>query len=116
MTNKKVLHRVAVTSTEFATEAFWDGRGSSPGIRFGYEKEGVIYQSSIVFRRMLAMRKREERCCTAWHIEHVYDHLVEIEDSQWVRELRADTSQQWRDEWETHHFMSNLDSAGCVEG
>ena len=115
MSSKKSLHTVPVASTSFITEAYWDGKGMSPAIRFGYEKDGVEYQSGIEFRRVLAMRKRAERCCKAWHIEGAYDTLTEIESSPWVEEMRADTTGQWRDKWETHHYMIYLDSVGCFE-
>ncbi len=61
------------------------------------------------------MRKREECCCKVWHIEGAYDTLVEVEDSAWVAEMRADTCEQWRNKWETHHYMIYLDSVGCFE-
>src|SRR5205807_8714164 len=39
MTSKKPLHTVPVPSTSFTTEAYFDGQGSSPAIRFGYRSE-----------------------------------------------------------------------------
>ena len=115
MGSKKPLHTVAVPSTDFINEAYWDGKGASPAIRFGYDKDGIEYRSGIEFRHVLAMRKRAERGCTAWHIEGAYDTLVEVEGSPWVQEMRADTNAQWRDKWETHHYMIYLDSVGCFE-
>jgi hypothetical protein len=61
------------------------------------------------------MRKRAERCCTAWHIEGTYDTLVEIKNSPWLQEILADTQEMWRDKWATHHYMIYLDSVGCFE-
>jgi hypothetical protein len=61
------------------------------------------------------MRKRAERCCTAWNIEGAYDTLVEVEDSPWVVEMRADTQERWRDHWAMHHYMIYLDGVGCFE-
>ncbi|MBX3322117.1 MAG: hypothetical protein KF757_03920 [Phycisphaeraceae bacterium] len=109
MSSKKSLHTVALPSTDFIVPAYWDEKGPSPAIRFSYDKDGVEYRSGIEFRRVLAMRWRAERCCTAWHIEGAYDTLVEVENSLWVQELRADTYAQWRDKWETHHYMIYLD-------
>jgi hypothetical protein len=107
--------RRSYSSTSFIAEAYWDGKGLSPAIRFSYEKDGVEYQSGIEFRCVLAMRKRAERCCTGWHIEGAYDILVEVESSPWVQEMRADTKRQWRDKWETHHYMIYFDGVGCFE-
>jgi hypothetical protein len=115
MTSKKLLHKVPVASTGFTTEAYFDGQGISPAIRFGYQKDGVEHQGGIEFSKVLAVRTRAERCCTSWHVEGAYDTLVEVEASPWVEETRADTAEQWRNKWETHHYMIYLDSAGCFE-
>ncbi len=115
MASKTPLHTVVVPSTDFTTEAYWDGGGALPAIRFGYEKKGIKYRSGVEFRHVLAMRKRAERCCTAWHIEGAYDTLTEVEDSPWVQEMRADTNAQWRDKWAMHHYLIYLDSVGCFE-
>lgn len=96
-------------------EAYWDGKGIAPAIRFSYEKSGTKYHSGIEFSRVLAMRKRAERCCTAWHIQDDYDTLVEIENSSWIQELQADTNINFRNKWQTHHYMIYLDSVGCFE-
>lgn len=115
MSSRKPLHTVAVPSTGFITEAYWDGKGASPAIRFGYDKDGIEYLGGIEFHRVLTMRKRAERCCTALHIEGAYDTLVEVEDSPWVQEIRVDINAQWRDKWEMHHYLIYLDNAGCFE-
>jgi hypothetical protein len=113
--SKTPLHTLPVPSTSFTTEAHFDGRGTSPAIRFGYCKDGVEYRGAIRFDKLSAMRKRAERCCRAWHIEGAYDTLVEIEGSSWVEEIRADTAKQWRNDRQTHHYMIYLDSVGCFE-
>ena len=115
MNTKKPLHTVSVPSTDFSIEAYWDGKGSLPAIRFGYQNDGVQYRSGIAFSRVSAFRKRAERCCNAWHIEGAYDTLVEVEESSWAEEIRADTNEQWRNKWPMHHYMIYLDSVGCFE-
>jgi len=115
MSSKKPLHTVPVPSTSFTTEAYFDGRGITPSIRFGYEKDGATYQGGIKFSKVAAVRKRAERCCKSWHIEGAYDTLVEVEGSPWVEEIRVDTQEQWRDRWQMHHYMIYLDSVGCFE-
>lgn len=111
MSSQKPLYQAPVPSTDFATEATMCGCV----LRFEYHREGTAYRSGIRFNRVLATRTRAERCCTSWHIEDAYDTLVEVEGSSWVEEMRADTAERWRDEWETHHYMIYLDSAGCFE-
>jgi len=115
MNAQRPLFKIPVASTSFTTGAYWDGKGISPAIRFGYIKDGKRIEDGIKFEMVSAMRKRAERCCTAWHIENAYDTLVEVEDSPWAKEIRADTQELWRDKWELHHYMIYLDSAGCFE-
>ena len=84
-------------------------------LRFSYDKDGVIYHSGLQFNGPTALRHRAERSSTADQIESSYDTLVEITDSDWVSELRADTAEGWKDSWETHHYRIYIDSAGCYE-
>jgi hypothetical protein len=93
MTSKKPLHTIAVPSTTFTTEAYFDGQGITPSIRFGYERDGTIYRGGITFSKVAAVRSRAERCCTAWHVEGAYDKLVQVDASSWVEEIRADTQE-----------------------
>ena len=113
--SKKALHTVPVPSTDFTGEAYFDGHGASPGIRFEYQKNGTKHQGWIRFSKVSAVRTRAERCCTAWHIDGTYDTLVEVEASAWLDEIQADTAEQWRNKWQMHHYMIYLDSVGCFE-
>jgi hypothetical protein len=115
MTSKKELYVLPVPSTNFSEEGYLDGRGPSPAIRYSYLDNGAIRNGGIAFNKVLATRTREERSCTAWHIKGAYDTLVEISDSSWAEELRADTQEQWRNTWEINHYMLYLDSVGCFE-
>lgn len=111
MGSQKVLYKVPVPSTSFEGDAYL----CANIIRFQYYRDGVLYRSGIRFAAMPATRTHAERCCKAWQIESAYDTLVEVESSPWVREIRADTSEQWRNKWEMHHYMIYLDSVGCFE-
>jgi hypothetical protein len=108
---KKPLYQIPVPSTEFGGDAYLHG----DSIRYEYYRDGILYRSGIRFQRVPATRTRAERCCKLWHSEDAYDTLVEVEGSQWLDEIRADTAERWRNEWETHHYMIYLDSAGCFE-
>jgi hypothetical protein len=110
MDNKAELYHMPEPSTSSVTDA----RLCGSILYFDYDREGTAYRSGIRFKHVLATRTRAERCCKAWHIE-AYDTLVEVEGSPWVEELRADTAERWRSEWEMHHYMIYLDSAGCFE-
>lgn len=61
------------------------------------------------------MRKRSEICCTSYHVKNSYDKLVEIEESDWVAEILADTDEYWKNKITPHHYMIYLDSVGCLE-
>ena len=115
MSIKKPLHTIVVPSTDFTTEAFLDCAGVEPSILFGYELDRINCLGGISFTKVSALRKRGERFCTPWHIEGAYDTLVEVEDSSWLSELRADMPEQYKKAWSAHHYMIYLDSVGCFE-
>jgi hypothetical protein len=110
MNSTKPLYRVPVPSTEFEPEAHMCGHT----LRFHYYRDGKLYRRGIRFKAMPATRTRAERCCTPWHLD-AYDRLIEVENSKWVAEIRADTQEMWRNKWQMHHYMIALDSAGCFE-
>jgi len=109
------LYQPPVPSTDFSTDASLCLEGAFPTIRFSYCRGKDAKRSGIRFTRVLATRTRSERCCTEWHIQGAYDTLVEVPDSSWVDDLRADIPVRWRDEQEMHHYMIYLDSVGCFE-
>src|SRR5208282_2137709 len=115
MSSKIPLYKVPVPSTAFTTEAYFEDKGPRPAVCFTYKSNGEEQEGQISFSRVAAMRTRAARCCTPWHIEGAYDTLVEVEDSAWVKEVRADTQPLWKDKWPMHHYMIYLDSAGCFE-
>jgi hypothetical protein len=115
MNLKKPLCTLAVASTDFSKEAYWDGQGTRPAIRFGYVKDRSKLSGGIEFVGVRALRTRAESCCTTWHIDDAYDTLLEIEDSEWIEEIRTQTDAMWRDKLEMHHYMIYLDSVGCFE-
>ncbi|HVK37689.1 MAG TPA: hypothetical protein VNA88_04200 [Candidatus Kapabacteria bacterium] len=112
---KRRILEVDVPSTDFIEEAYWDGRGAAPALRYSFADRGSIVSSGIQFASVKALRKRSENLCTAWHIDEVYDALVEIEDSEWMAELRADADGYPEFLDGMHHYMIYLDSVGCFE-
>ena len=115
MASKIRLYQPPMPSTDFLTDASLCPWGGFPTLRFSYQHDGAAHRGGIRFKRVLATRTRSARCCTEWHIQEAYDTLVEVRDSSWVDELRADIPVRWRDEQEMHHYMIYLDSAGCFE-
>ena len=111
MNSKKPLYQLPAPSTDFDGDASFCDKT----LHFRYHQDKGLDQSGIKFNRVSATRTRAERCCTAWHIEGVYDTLVEVEESSWLKEITSDTEEMWRDKWEMHHYMVYLDSVGCFE-
>jgi hypothetical protein len=66
------------------------------------------------FTSVRAFCKRAESHCTAWHFEQTLDTVCEVQESGWVRDLRADSSEQGR-RWAMNHYVLTLDSWGCLE-
>jgi hypothetical protein len=111
---KKALYQVPVPSTDFTTEA----ELCANSVRFGYRKGATECMGGIRFKRVRAIRTRSENACMVWNIEGAYDTLVEIEDSSWVDEIKADTAERrikLGEKWGMHDYMIYLDSAGCFE-
>jgi hypothetical protein len=113
-TNRKRirLYSVPVASTSFLKEACLYERDE---IRFTYELNDKIFVGRLVFHKVSAQRTQNERCCTVWHINKVYDTLVEIENSDWSAEIKKNTTPHLRNDQNYHHYMIYLDSVGCFE-
>ncbi len=93
---------------------FTDADGDAE-LRCTYERHGSMFAGGLRFHRVSAYRSRAESLCTAWHIEDAYDTLVEVEQSDWVSELRAaEPSEAWGQR-KIRHFLIFIDSAGAYE-
>lgn len=79
------------------------------------DDEGRNQTQGVLFIKPRAFRQRAEKHCALWHIENVYDTVCEISESDWIDELRRDTTPDWRDYWVMRHFMIYVDSFGCLE-
>jgi hypothetical protein len=79
------------------------------------DDEGRERYASVLFIKPRAFRKRAETYCTAWHVKETYDTVCEVDDSEWVAELRRDAVPEWRDRWVMRHFMIYVDGFGCLE-
>jgi hypothetical protein len=101
-----------VPSTSFSSDVVFEHPGGEAVLRFEFERDGAAYRGGLRFEKVRAYRFRSEAHCTAWHVEGVYDTLAEVSSSEWVSELLAADS---ADQWEIHHFMLYVDSAGCYE-
>lgn len=80
-----------------------------------WDHDGQMRKSEVLFLKPRAYRQRNEIYCTAWHIDEAYDTICEVNDSNWVAELRDDAVPEWREYWVMRHFMIYVDSFGCLE-
>lgn len=89
--------------------------GSDLLLSMEFDDNGQKRSVSLRFIKQRALRKRSEIYCTTWHVHDAYDTVCEVQDSDWVSELRAACVPEWRDYWVMHHFMIYVDSFGCIE-
>ncbi len=115
--NKKELYTIPGDSTVFYTEPFY----YCNCLLYDYDKDdGIVVRSGIRFFSPLAMRKRGERCQTAWHWDHAWKTLFEIEDSTWLQEILSDVPDRYKNPRDKYnatnckHYMIFLDNK-CFE-
>jgi hypothetical protein len=71
-----------------------------------------IFNSGIVFETTIAHRHSSEKVTK--FISGTYDKLVEVKDSEWLKEL-TDISPEWVKYWNVQHYAIYLDSHGLYE-
>lgn len=114
MRNRTVLYKIPVSSTDFVDDGVLCGNV----VRYGYLRDDIGFKSGIAFNNVKAKKTRAQIACTPWHIKDAYDVLVEIEDSDWVKELLLETKERRErsgEAWELHHYLLYLDGSGCIE-
>jgi len=112
---KVPLAKLPVPSTALRTDPVFEHPGGEALLRFEFERDGVAYCGGLRFEKVRAYRFRTEGHVTSWHIQGVYDTLVEVTGSGWVAELLAAEPAETWGRWEIRHFMIYIDSAGCYE-
>jgi hypothetical protein len=113
MQEKEFLYEVPVISNEFETEAFF----CRNSILYSYLKEGVNYRSGIRFHKIKEYAHHSEVTCQGIHVEDVYDILVEVKLSEWVKkihEMTLDYQIKRSESWTMNHYMIYLEG-GCFE-
>jgi hypothetical protein len=112
---KVPLGQIPTPSTAITSDVAAVLSGGALTLKFQFDRDGVLLTSGVVFLKVRAHRWRAESHCTVWHIEDVYDTIVEIEGSDWATELLMAEPIQARGRWVIRHFMLFLDSVGCFE-
>lgn len=78
------------------------------------DDDGHTRPTGILFVKPRAFRMRAESLCKAWHVRGTYDTVCEVEESDWVAELRNDAVPEWRDFFVMRHFIVYVDGL-CLE-
>lgn len=112
---KRVIRVMSPLPSAYTEDVVFTFPGGNAELRYMYEWNGSMHAGGLRFRRVRAYRFRTERNCTLWHIEDAYDTLVEVEQSDWVRELLEAEPSDIRGQWKMRHFMIYIDSAGAYE-
>ena len=82
---------------------------------FDYDKDGVMFNHGLSFKKVRFHKYTAESHCPAWKIEKSYDNLVEVVDSTDVKTLNESTVEDKRGSWVLNHYMIYFDSVGCYE-
>lgn len=112
---KRVIWPLSPPPSAFTERVVLSHPGGDVQLQCTYERSGSMYVGGFRFHRVRAYRFRAESHCTPWHIDEAYDTLVEIEASDWVRELLAAAPSEVRGQWNVRHFLIYVDSAGAYE-
>lgn len=112
---KIALATLPMASMSLSTDPVFEHPGGEALLRFEFEQGGVTHRGGLRFEKVRAYRFRSEGHCSAWHVEGVYDTLVQVSGSEWVGELLAAEPAETWGRWEIRHFMIYIDSAGCYE-
>jgi hypothetical protein len=107
------LTELPIPSTDLDRDPTFEYRGGAAYLRMVFWRDGEVSSGGLRFGQVRAFRHRAEGHSTKWHIDEVYDTLVEVEGSEWVAELRRAQKSSWPPE--IHHYMIYIDSAGSYE-
>jgi len=89
--------------------------GGNSVLLFDYYDENnndKIFNSGILFETTITHRHSSEKVTK--FISGTYDKLVEVKNSEWVKELTI-ISPEWVKYWEVRHYAIYLDSYGLYE-
>jgi hypothetical protein len=76
------------------------------------QEKNTVFHSGITFEGVQSFRHTTEKFLTS--LNGTYDHLVEMIDSKWIKELR-EINKEVFDYWQLKHYAIFLDSHGLYE-
>lgn len=113
MDAKKIWEFPVPSTVAISTKLIYPG--GDAWFLFDYYDEGKndeIFNSGIRFEAVQAYRHSCEKFTAS--LMDAYDYLVEIEDSEWIDQLR-EIDKQIADYWNIKHYAIFLDSNGLFE-
>lgn len=113
--SKRVIRELSPPPSAYTERVTLAYSGSAVELRCIYERNGLLFSGGLRFRLVHSFRFRSEVHCTAWHVQEAYDVLVEIEESDWVRELVGAESSVTVGRRQIRHFLIYIDSSGAYE-
>jgi hypothetical protein len=114
---KSQLRVVAVLTplpTAYTEKATFAMEGSRAEMRCVFERLGSLYSGGFAFGQVRAVKHVAEAHTSPWHLWEGTGVLVEVENSEWVRKLRA-AQPGYSDEWTPRHFAIYVESFGAYE-
>ena len=111
---KRVIGLMSEGPSSYTEKVIFTHPGGSAELRYTYERDGRMYAGGLRFMRVRAYQFRSESHCTSWYFD-AYDTLVEVEQSDWVRELHAAEPSVTGGIWKIRHFLIYIDGAGAYE-
>jgi hypothetical protein len=115
MTGKKKILDLPFPSTGVQEDPVLSTNGADLLLLFVFDDYGEARPKQLRFTKQRAFRKLAESYCTVSLVTDTYDTVCEVEESGWVRELRAVAAPRLLDKWILRHFIIYVDSFGCLE-
>ena len=112
----QILFTIPIPSTELSEDATLaeDGIGGFV-IEYRYTENNVKKSGKICIYKVAALRKYNESCSPLLPIQAAYDKLVEVQDSEWCKEIVSKIMSHRRLGSDYHHYMIYLDSVRSFE-
>lgn len=115
MKQKREILELPFASTAILRGPVLSTDGGDLLLAMDFDDEGATRSARLRFVKQRAFRMRSETYCTAWHVTATFDTVCEVQESDWVLELRSASIPHWRDRWVMRHFIIFVDSFGCLE-
>jgi hypothetical protein len=85
--------------------------GSS--IIYEYYRDDTVYRGGIRFKHVAAACERSEKCEMGWRMK-AFEKLVQVEDSEWARQIRAELRPSPYED-ATNHYLIYIYDVGSFE-